>query len=80
MSSLTDQERLGLEEVFMSISPKREHPTLMQRIRLSVDHWRKQQQHKNIGKSVFYSLKERIRMPKIGDFAPKNLKKKKFLS
>ncbi len=78
MNSLTDQERMGLEEVFRSITPKREQ-TLLQRIKKSVD-LLLERNRQPMQKQPFIFFKEVTKMPKIGYFKPKYPKKKKFLS
>ena len=78
MSSLTDQERRGLEEVFLSITPRRKQ-TLLQRIKTTIDLWFTQKPlfHRETNFSFFKNVKK---MPKIGIFKQKYLKKKKSLS
>ena len=74
MNSLTEQERIGLDEVFLSISS---HSKLdfLGRIKYSV-----QRSLFKIHEKTLFSLKNRVKMPKIGHFEYKSHKKKKFLS
>ena len=78
MNSLTEQERIGLDEVFLSISS---HTKLnfLGRIKCNVQSslfkiWAP------LHKKTLFSLKNRVKMPKIGHFEYKSHKKKKFLS
>ncbi len=83
MSSLTDQERVGLEEVFLSISSHRGGYN-----KFSFYHSIKQgvmQQHSKIGKyyrseSLFKKLKKGIKLLQFAHITHKNSKKKKNLS
>ena len=74
MNSLTEQERIGLDEVFLSISS---HSKLnfLGRIKHNV-----QSSLFKIHEKTLFSLKNRVKMPKIGHFDYKSHKKKKFLS
>jgi len=83
LSSLTDQERVGLEEVFLSISSHRRGLN-----NLSLYHSFKQgivQQHSKIGKyyrsvTLFKKLKKGIKLLQFAHITHKNSKKKKNLS
>ncbi len=74
MNSLTEQERIGLDEVFLSITS---HSKLnfLGRVKNSV-----QSSLFKIHKKTLFSLNNRVKMPKIGHFSYKSHKKKKSLS
>ncbi len=70
MNSLTEKERIGLDEVFLSISSHN---------RLNIIDQIKHSAYRVREKTLF-SLKNRVKLPKIGHFTYKNHKKKKSLS
>ncbi len=74
MNSLTEQERIGLDEVFLSIS-SRSKLNFLGHIKCNL-----QSSLFKIHKKTLFSLKNRVKMPKIGHFEYKSHKKKKFLS
>jgi len=74
MNSLTEKERRGLDEVFLSIS-SHNRLGLIDRIKNNLHHTLFKAREKTP-----FSLKNRVKMPKIGHFNYKNHKKKKSLS
>lgn len=84
MSSLTDQERVGLEEVFLSISktPSKRYKTssnIKQLLQLLFES-KKLQKHLNKPSHMLLHAKKRIKMSNITQFFNKKQKKKKNLS
>jgi len=74
VNSLTEQERIGLDEVFLSISSHTKL-NLLSKIKYNM-----QSSLFSIHEKTLFSLKNRVKMPKIGHFDYKSHKKKKFLS
>lgn len=74
MNSLTEKERLGLDEVFLSIS-SHSKVNIISRIKHSV-----RTRYSKVREKTLFTLKSRVVMPKIGHFSYKNRKKKKSLS
>ncbi len=74
MNSLSEQERIGLDEVFLSIT-SHSKLSILSRIRKSMYSTLSKVRDKTL-----FSLKYRVKMPKTGHFSYKNHKKKKFLS
>ena len=70
MNSLTEKERIGLDEVFLSMS-SHSKLNIFKRIKDGVY---------KVHEKTLYSLQYRVKMPKIGHFIYKNHKKKKSLS
>jgi len=84
VSSLTDQERLGLEDVFLSISktPSKRYAktsTLKQFLQILFE-TKKLQKHLNKPSYMIQSAKKRIKMSNISQYLAKKSKKKKNLS
>jgi hypothetical protein len=74
VNSLTEKERIGLDEVFLSIS-SHSRLSLLSRVKNNLHHTLYKVREKTL-----FSFKNRVKMPKIGHFSSKNHKKKKFLS
>ena len=74
MNSLTEKERAGLDEVFLSIS-SHSRLNIMKRLKAGM-----QDSLYKVREKTLYTLQYRVKMPKIGHFVYKNHKKKKSLS
>ena len=83
MSSLTEQERIGLEEVFLSISSNRKRQTKLFRFTENIRAFLKL---KKAGKgllkpmSMLHHVKKRLKSGNLLHLLPKKGKKKKNLS
>jgi hypothetical protein len=71
---LTEKERSGLDEVFMSISSHSKE-NFLYKMRYNFFSTLSKIRVKSL-----FSLKRRVKSPNTGDFTDKNYKKKKFLS
>jgi len=74
MNSLTEKERRGLDDVFLSIS-SHNRLGLLDRIKINLNHT-----FFKVREKTPFSFKNRVKLPKIGHFNYKNHKKKKSLS
>ncbi len=74
MNSLTEKERIGLDEVFLSISAhNRENFITQIKDKMNENFYK-------VREKTLFTLQNRVKMPKIGHFIYKNHKKKKSLS